>query len=196
MGALEIELVDLPPDELIQRLKDGKVYLGEKAADAMSNFFRKGNLIALRELALRYTAQHVEKQMLKYRQSHMIKATWPATDSILVCVSASPLSVRLVRAARRMADALKAKWVVAFVETPSHHRLSDEDKARIFKTLRLAEELGAEVAELTDEKVAPALTRYARQHNVSKIIIGKTQAPSLGGVIPRLSGGRNRQTQW
>jgi two-component system sensor histidine kinase KdpD len=195
-GALEIELVDLPPDELIQRLKDGKVYLGEKAADAMSNFFRKGNLIALRELALRYTAQHVEKQMLKYRQSHMIKATWPATDSILVCVSASPLSVRLVRAARRMADALKAKWVVAFVETPSHHRLSDEDKARIFKTLRLAEELGAEVAELTDEKVAPALTRYARQHNVSKIIIGKTQAPrwvelyrgSLVDEIVRLSG--------
>ncbi len=195
-SALEIELVDLPPDELIQRLKEGKVYLPVRAEDALANFFRKGNLIALRELALRYTAQHVDMQMLRYRQSHMITATWPACERILVCVSASPLSIRLVRAARRMADALKAQWTVAYVETSGHGSLSEAAKTRLFRTLSLAEELGAQTVELSGEGIAREITEFARRNNFSKIVIGKPVLPrwrellkgSVVDEIVRMSG--------
>jgi two-component system sensor histidine kinase KdpD len=112
--AYEIELVDLPADELIQRLKDGKVYLADKSAVALANFFRKGNLIALRELALRCTAERVDKQMQKYRTDESIKTVWPATERILVCVGPSPLSARVVRSARRIASRLKAEWLAVY----------------------------------------------------------------------------------
>src|SRR5262249_2056734 len=106
----DIELVDLPPDDLIQRLREGKVYIPEQAQAALENFFRKGNLIALRELALRVAAERVDAQMLKYRQTSFVREVWPIADRILVCVSPSPLSARLVRAAKRMAASLKAEW--------------------------------------------------------------------------------------
>lgn len=171
--AFEFELVDLPPDDLIQRMREGRVYMAEKADQALNNFFRKGNLIALRELALRFTAEHVDNQMLKYRETHMINETWPASERVLVCVSPSPLSIRLVRAAKRMSAALRAKWFVAFVETPGYHSLPDADRARMVQTLRLAEQLGAEVVELSGDNVAEEITRFARRENVSKIVIGK-----------------------
>lgn len=182
-SAEEIELIDLPPDELLERLEQGKVYLGEKAQQAKENFFRKGNLIALRELALRYTAQHVDKQMLSYRRSHMITATWPAAEAILVCVSPSPLSVRLVRAARRMSDSLKCRWAVAYVETPGYHTIKDAARTRLFATLKLAEDLGAEVVELSGSKVAEELTAYARSRNFSKIVIGKPSLPRWREIL-------------
>jgi two-component system sensor histidine kinase KdpD len=146
-SAAEFELVDLPPDELIQRLRDGKIYVSERAESALNNFFRKGNLIALRELALRYTAEHVDSEMQRYRHVHQISEPWPTTERMLVCVSNSPLSIRLVRATKRMAVALRAKWYVAFVETPAYLRLPDSEKARVVQTLRLAEQLGAETLE-------------------------------------------------
>lgn len=182
-AAQEIELIDLAPDELLERLEQGKVYLGEKAQLAKENFFRKGNLIALRELALRYTAQHVDKQMLSYRQSHMITATWPAAESILVCVSPSPLSVRLVRAARRMSDSLKCRWAVVSVETPAYHSLKEADRTRLLSTLKLAEDLGAEVVELSGTKVAEEVTAYARSRNFSKIVIGKPSLPRWREIL-------------
>ncbi len=176
-SAAEFELVDLPPDELIQRLRDGKIYVSERAESALNNFFRKGNLIALRELALRYTAEHVDSEMLRYRHAHQIVEPWPTTERMLVCVSNSPLSIRLVRASKRMAVALKAKWYVAFVETPSYLRLPDSEKARVLQTLRLAEQLGAETLELSGENVSEELVRWAHSNNVTKIVIGKPAQP-------------------
>src|SRR5262249_15429974 len=111
----EIELVDLPPDDLLQRLEEGKVYVPEQAREAVHNFFRKGNLIALRELALRRTAERVDAQMQAYMRDHAIEKTWPVAERILVCVGPSPFSPRLVRAGRRLADRLGAKWIVAAV---------------------------------------------------------------------------------
>src|SRR5207253_6667682 len=140
----DVELVDLPAEDLRQRLREGKVYVPEQAAEAARHFFREGNLIALRELALRRTADRVDAQMQLYRRDHAIAETWPTTERILVCVSPSPLAVRLVRAARRMAVRLRAEWLVVYVETPAHLRLPAADRDRVVQTLRLADQLGAE----------------------------------------------------
>src|SRR5262249_31950379 len=119
----EVELIDLPPDDLLQRLKEGKVYVSHQAQRAAQHFFRKGNLIALRELALRRTAERVDAQMQGYRREHAIPHTWPAAERILVCVGPGELGTRLVRAARRMAAGLHAEWIVASVETPRSAQL-------------------------------------------------------------------------
>ena len=134
----EIELVDLPPDELLRRLEEGKVYLPQQAQEAIRNFFRKGNLIALRELALRRTAERVDAQMQAYMRDHAVVKTWPVTERILVCVSPSPLAAQLVRASRRLATRLGAQWIVAYVETPAHARLPQAARDRVVQTLRLA----------------------------------------------------------
>src|SRR5207248_7852609 len=115
----EVELIDLPPDDLLQRLHEGKVYVPPQAAQAMRHFFRKGNLIALRELALRRTAERVDAQMQVYRRDHAIGTVWPATERLLVCVSPTPDAARLVRAAKRMAEGPGAPWIAAYVETPA-----------------------------------------------------------------------------
>ena len=172
-AADEVELVDLPPDELLERLADGKVYVPEKARRAVQNFFRKGNLIALRQLALRATAERVDAAMREYRDSHAISATWAANERILVCVGPDPLSMRLVRSAARMASALHAQWHAVYVETPKLVRLPQAARDRILQTLRFAGELGAETANLSGESVAVTLMEYARRNNVSRIIVGK-----------------------
>ncbi|HUJ79849.1 MAG TPA: sensor histidine kinase KdpD [Nitrospiria bacterium] len=169
----DVELIDLPPDDLLQRLKEGKVYIPEQAKLAIENFFRKGNLIALRELALRRTAERVDQQMEVYRRDHAVQRTWPAGETIMVCVNMKPRGPRLVRAARRMAAGLHAKWLAVYVQTPRHLRLADADRDRVNRTLRLAEELGAETATLTGQQVAQEILAYARSRNVTKIIVGK-----------------------
>jgi two-component system sensor histidine kinase KdpD len=172
--AAEIELIDLSPEELLQRLREGKVYVPEQAERAIRRYFRLGNLNALRELALRRTAERVDAQMQTYMQAHAIPGPWPAGERILVCVSPSPLSPRLVRAARRMADRRHAEWMAVYVETPRHHRLSEADRDRLAHTLRLAEQLGGEAVTIPGEDVAEDLIRYARSRNVTEIIIGKS----------------------
>ena len=169
----EVELVDLPPDELLQRLKEGKVYIPEQAQQAIRNFFRKGNLTALRELALRRTAERVDAQMRVYMRDHAIPKTWPVAERLMVTIGASPSSGRLVRAAKRMADSLRAEWIVAYVETAAHTRLSEEDRAQVAATLRLAEQLGAETVTLTGQRISEEILAHARARNVSKIIVGK-----------------------
>ncbi len=169
----DVELIDLPPDDLLQRLKDGKVYVPEQAAHAIENFFRKGNLIALRELALRRTADRVDEQMQVYRHDHAIPRTWPAAETIMVCVNLNPRGARLVRAARRMAAGLHAKWLAVYVQTPEHLRLPEADRDRVVQTLRLAERLGAETVTLSGHRVSQEILSYARTRNVSKIIVGK-----------------------
>jgi two-component system, OmpR family, sensor histidine kinase KdpD len=169
----EIELVDLPPDDLIQRLQEGKVYVPQQAQEAIRNFFRKGNLIALRELALRRTAERVDAQMQAYMRDHAIAKTWPVAERVLVCVSPSPQADQLVRAGRRLATRLGAEWIVAYVETPAAARLPQTDRDRVVQTLRLAEQLGAQTATLSGPTMSEEILAYARARNVSKIVIGK-----------------------
>ncbi len=190
-AADEVELVDLPPDDLIQRLRDGKVYVPAQAGEAVRKFFRKGNLIALRELALRTTAARVDAQMEVYRRDHAVPGIWPVAERILVCVSPSPLAARVVRAARRMAAGLRAEWVVVNVETPATARLSEADRDRVIQTLRLAEQLGAETVTLTGHDVPAEVLAYARRRNVTRIVLGKPARPRwrellFGSVVNEL----------
>ena len=159
----EIELIDLPPDDLIQRLQEGKVYLPEQAEQARENFFRKGNLIALRELALRRTAERVDDQMESYRRDRGVREIWPAAERILVCIGTNPRSIRLIRAARRMAAVLRAEWIAVHVEAPSHVKPSAEDKRRLAEHMRLAESLGAQIVTLAGHKASEEILNYARQ---------------------------------
>ncbi len=169
----DVELIDLPPDDLLQRLKDGKVYVPQQIQHAIQHFFTKGNLIALRELALRRTAERVDQQMEVYRRDHAVVRTWPAAETIMVCVNMKPRGPRLIRAARQMATNLHAKCIAVYVQVPRHLRLPQADRDRLVQTLRLAEQLGAETVTLTGERVAQELLNYARSRNATKLIVGK-----------------------
>nr|WP_319527927.1 two-component system sensor histidine kinase KdpD [Pseudomonas laurentiana] len=169
----EVVIVDLPPDDLLQRLKEGKVYLAHQAERAVQNFFRKGNLIALRELALRRTADRVDSEMLNYRNSRAVKPVWGTRDSLLACIGPFDQGEKTVRSAARLAAQLDVPWHAVFVETPALQRLSSERHRRVLATLKLAQELGAEIATLSGHDIAETLVKYARQHNLSKIILGR-----------------------
>jgi two-component system sensor histidine kinase KdpD len=169
----EVELIDLPPDDLLQRFREGKVYVPGQAQEALENFFRKGNLIALRELSLRRTAERVDAQMRVYRREHAIERVWPTAERVLVCVGPGPWSTRLVRAAKRMADQLGAEWIAAYVETPAQLRLPPEARDSVIQTLRLAEQLGAQTITLGGPTMSEVILAYARDRNVSKIVVGK-----------------------
>jgi len=181
--AHEIELVDLPTDELLNRLRDGKVYISDQAVRALEKFFRKGNLTALRELSLRRAAERVDSQMLNYMHNKSISGPWAAGDRILVCVSSHPMGERLIRVGRRLADDLKADWYVVFVETPGHLHMPAPSRLRMQQNLQLAEELGARVVNITGESVANAVVEFAHQHNVTKIIAGKPLRPRLFEIL-------------
>lgn len=173
----EIEVVDLPVDELLKRLEEGKVYVPDQARRAMSAFFRPGNLIALRELALRRTADRVDAQMRRYRRDRSIQSTWPVKERLLVSIGPSPFSAKLIRSAKRVADRLGAEWIVAYVETPVQAAADEQTKLRVMSSLRLAEQLGAETVTLTGSNVADSLLNYARARNVSRILLGKQAGP-------------------
>ncbi len=189
--ATELEIVDLPPPELLQRLRDGKVYVPELVAHAIDQFFKEGNLYALRELTLRRTAERIDEQMLAYMQTHAIPGPWAAVESILVCVGPSPLSERLVRIARRQADRMNARWTAIYIETPAHHRLSKRSKEQVWRSLQLAEKLGAKTQTVFGLNVAYTAIDYARKHNITRILIGKTLRPRwqeflFGSVVDQL----------
>jgi two-component system sensor histidine kinase KdpD len=179
----EIALVDLPPDELLQRMKEGKVYLPQQAERAVQNFFRKGNLIALRELALRRTADRVDAQMQEYRSDQAISVVWEAKERLLVCLGPGAGGDRLVRAAARLAGNLHADWIAVYVETPRRQRLSEANRDNILKTLALAQELGAETATLAGQEEAPTLLAYAVSRNVSKLVVGKSLRTRLSRIL-------------
>jgi two-component system sensor histidine kinase KdpD len=170
-----IELVDLPPDDLLQRLKEGKVYLPQQAEWARENFFKKGNLIALRELALRQTAQRVDAQMEFYRRTQGIAEPWAVRERILVCVGDPVRGVRLVRAAHRLASALKAEWLAVHVETPGQLRESRATRDHIMDVLGFAGEFGAETAVLSGLRVRDEIVAFARARNVSRIVVGRSR---------------------
>ena len=173
----EVELVDLPPDDLLERLREGKVYVAREAERAVANFFTKGNLIALRELALRRTAEQVGDQMDLYRKEKAIRGTWAARERLLVCIGPSPFAARLARATRRMAASLKAPWVAVHVETPQDADLPAADREQLSQTLRLVEQLGGETVTLSGHSVADELLNYARTRNVTRIVVGKPKQP-------------------
>src|SRR5579884_2009383 len=173
----ELELIDIPPEDLIRRLKEGKVYVPEQAEHAIHNFFRKGNLTALRELALRRTAERVDAEMQTYRQDHAVPKVWPAGETIMVCVNPTARARKLIRTARRMATGLHAKWIAVYVQTPEHLRRPESERDRVVQALRLAEQLGAETVTLTGHRVSQEILSYARSRNVTRIIVGKPVRP-------------------
>lgn len=178
----ELVLVDLTPDDLLKRLREGKVYVPQQAQTAAQNFFRSGNLFALRELALRVVADRVNTEVLVYRQGQSIEVTWPTTGRLLVCVGPSPTSARLVRAVKRMTAAQHAHWIAAYVETQPLAQ-TDPRRNQVVQNLRLAEQLGAEVVTLTGRNVSEEIITLARARNVSSIIIGKPVRPRLWDTL-------------
>ena len=171
LDGADFELVDLPPEELRTRLAAGKVYLPESARAAQENFFRPGNLSALRELALRFAAEHVGQDVLAYRQAQGIADPWKSGQRLLVAVSASPTSAALVRWTRRLAGELQAPWLAVYVELPQ--ALTTDEQARLARHLALARELGAQVVTTTDDNVARGLLRVAREQNATQLVVGK-----------------------
>jgi two-component system sensor histidine kinase KdpD len=176
-AADEIELVDLPPEELIQRLREGKVYVPDMAAQAIESFFQVGNLIALRELAMRRAAERVHAQIGKYRQREGVKRAWPTAESVIVAVSPAPTSANLVRAAYRTASKLRAPWAAVFVETPKFVHLSPAVRQCLNDHLKLAEELGAETIVTAGEDVAEEILAVAQKRNATRILVGKSRRP-------------------
>ncbi len=174
----EVVLVDTPADELIERLKAGKVYLPAQAERAARNFFRKGNLMALRELALRRTADRIEDDVQAYRVNQAIDPVWKTEAALLCCIGPQDGTDRVVRSAARLAQQLAVAWHAVYVETPALQRLGDAQRERILQTVKLAEELGATTAVLSGQGVADALVDHARHHNLSKIVMGHNRPRS------------------
>ncbi|MGE0383231.1 MAG: DUF4118 domain-containing protein [Gammaproteobacteria bacterium] len=175
----EVVLVDLPPDELLLRLREGKVYIPEQARRAVQNFFRKGNLIALRELSLRRTADRVDAQMQEYRTDQAIQSIWQGKERLLVCVGPDDEAEKVVRNASRLAAALRADWIATYVETPRLQRASDAARRRALESLKLAQSLGAESATLSGESIAAAIAGYARSRNAARIVMGRSRRSRL-----------------
>lgn len=181
--ASQIKLIDIPPEELIQRLKEGKVYVVGQATEALKKFFRPGNINALRELALRYTAQRVDRQLESYMRIHGIAGPWPTGEKVLVCISASPFSAKLIRIAKRMAERMHGEWFAVHVETPRRFPCGEVEKDALAKNLRLAEELGAEIIGLTGNNMVEEILELARKRNVSQIIIGKPEHTRFWDIV-------------
>lgn len=171
----DVELVDLTPEDLMQRLKDGKVYLPDTAARAAQNYFVPGNLTALREIALRRTAQRVDDQMVSYMRSHAIQGPWEASERVLVRINERPGAVALVRYGRRLADRLHASWTAAYVETPSAQHFSDAERDRVAEALRVAVRLGGATATIPATNVADGIVGYAHANNYTHIVTSTTR---------------------
>ncbi len=171
-----IELVDITPDDLIQRLKEGKVYVPKQAERALEHFFSPANLTALRELALRRTAERVDEQLLAEMQARAISGPWPAGERLLVCVSEDPRAAGLVRFTKRLADRLHALWTALYVESKRSLQLSEEERDRIADTLRLAQALGGDPVTVPggDRSIADDVVAFAHANNITQVIIGKS----------------------
>ncbi len=180
-----IELIDLTPDDLIQRLKEGKVYVPKQAERALEHYFSPGNLTALRELALRRTAERVDEQLLTHMQANAIAGPWAAGERILVCVSEDPRAAGLVRQAKRLADRVHAPWTAISIETRRSLQLTDEQRDRLADTLRLAETLGAEALTIpgVERRIADDIIKFAQSNNVTQIIVGKSTRSRLFEIL-------------
>jgi two-component system sensor histidine kinase KdpD len=171
----DVELVDITPEDLIQRLKDGKVYIPETAERAGQNYFVPGNLTALRELALRRTAQRVDDQMVTYMRAHAIHGPWEASERVLICVSERPSSIALVRYARRLADRLRASWTAIYVETSHAQNFDEAARDRVAEALRAAERLGGQAITVPAASAADGVIQYAQENNFTHIVVSTAQ---------------------
>lgn len=181
----EIELIDLPVDELIERLRAGKVYVPEQAERALEHFFKPGNLNALREMALRQTAEHVDSNVVALRGASAGTKTWPVAERLVLAIGPSPYSQNLIRATKRLATQLEAAWIVLSVETSE---TSGEARAKIHEALELAASLGAETVTVGGHSVAQAVLEYARLRNATRIVVGKSPGSKLVGALIEGSG--------
>jgi two-component system sensor histidine kinase KdpD len=179
--ASQIALVDLSPEELLKRLKEGKVYLGQRAEQAQEHFFQAGPLTALREIALRITAEKVDQELQDYMQTQQIQGPWKTAERLMVAVSHSPYSERLIRATRRIAFNLEASWIAVNIDTGV--KLNEADQLQLMSNLNLVRELGGEVVATTDSDIQLALQRIARQRNITQIVIGRPTRRWLRDLI-------------
>ena len=170
----DIEVIDLSPEDLIKRLREGKVYVPQQAERAIRHYFSTGNLTALRELALRRTAQRVDEQLLSHMRAHAIAGPWAAGERVLVCVSEAPSTAGLIRYAKRVADRLQVPWTAIYVESARTHSLTDGERDRIADFLRLAERLGASTITIPGRNIAEEVVAYATANNITQIVIGKS----------------------
>ena len=181
----QVQLIDIPPNELIKRLKEGKIYVPRQAELALNKFFRPGNINALRELALRFTACRVDKELCEYMQEHDIAGPWSVGERVMVCVSGSPFSAQLIRAACRLARGLQAELLAVHIEIPRKLALSDKERDRIFRNMRLAEELGARTLSVAGNDLTEEILSIALEYNVTHVVVGK---PLRGRIREWLSG--------
>lgn len=179
----EIRLIDITPEKLTERLSEGKIYIPDRAKTAMEKFFRKGNLLALRELSLRYTAKCVDEEIVTYKNNYAISAPWHVNSKLLVGFSASPTSERLLRITHRMASDMSAKWYAVYVESPQQVQVNQRATAQLEKNIRLAEELGAEVVSLTGSMIADTIIGFAREKNVTLIIAGLSHRSRFDEIV-------------
>ncbi len=170
-AADDIKVIDIPPDELLKRLKEGKVYTAERSRQAVANFFKEGNLSALREMSLRMTAERVDRQIREYRRGQRISSTWKSGQRLIAAISPSPHSVSVIRWARRVSYTMDASWVVVYVDQSD--KLTDEQRDQLAKNIKLARELGGEVVTTSGVDIASVLIRVAREQNASQILVGK-----------------------
>ncbi len=177
----EVVLIDIPPEDLILRLNEGKIYPAERAQLAAKNFFRKGNLTALREIALRVSAERVDREVREFKVLHGIENVWKSGNRLLVAIFASPYSESLIRWTRRVADLLNATWVGAYVDTDK--QLSEFEKNLLAKNISLVTQLGGEIIATRDEDTVAGLLRIARQNNVTQIIVGKSRKGTLSNLL-------------
>ncbi|TWH45092.1 sensor histidine kinase KdpD [Sporomusa sp. KB1] len=190
--AASVQLIDIPPQELLKRLKEGKVYVPPQNEQAMRKFFRTGNINALREMSLRFTASRVDKDMSEYMHEHKIEGPWPAAGRVMVCVSASPFSAQLIRAAHRLAAGIQAELVAVHIETPARRfPAGDRERDRVTRNMRLAEDLGAKPLTIVGENLVQEIIEAACVQNVSAIVIGKPQHSRLwelwhGSLVDKL----------
>ncbi|MBV8890165.1 MAG: sensor histidine kinase KdpD [Alphaproteobacteria bacterium] len=184
-GADDIEIIDLTPEDLVQRLKEGKVYVPHQAERAMRHYFSPGNLTALRELALRRTAQRVDEQMVDYMRGHAISGPWAAGERLLAFIDGEPGSTALVRHARRLADRLHAPWTVLNIETVSPGKVDEQALKRVAEALRLAQRLGGEAVTLPGQNVATAVSDYARANNFTQVVIARERRPYWATFLRR-----------
>jgi len=169
----EVQVIDIPLEELFERLKEGKVYIPRQAERAMQNFFQRGNLVALRELTLTHAAHKMDAELLNYMRAKAIAGPWPAGERVMVCIAPSPYAKQLLRKGYQIAKEAHAEWYAAYVSTPALKEMSDKDKAYIAEALNLAAELGAKIATLSGTDVATEILRFARENNINHIVIGK-----------------------
>jgi two-component system sensor histidine kinase KdpD len=169
----EVQVIDIPLEELFERLREGKVYIPKQAERAMRNFFQRGNLVALRELTLTHAAHKIDSELLNYMRAKAISGPWPASDRLMVCLAPSPYAKQLLRKGYHIARDAHAEWYAVYVSTPALKEMSDKDKAYLAEALNLAEELGGKIATLSGTDVAHEIVRFAREYNINHIVIGK-----------------------